>query len=158
MVLAKIQRCGDAVYLRTFNALYECGTFADSGHRGRFRCFLRRSDIKQIYSACFATDEPPRVYRQCPLHSLFPDRCGHAHQYQSAVSGQSYSMGGVLHRLLRNPGQSHRSLYRLSGFPIATFFGSHDVRTHFGSCCRKYRHGDGGYASARSTGHLSCKR
>ena len=43
-------------------------------------------------------------------------------------------------------------LYRLSGFSIATFFGSHDVRTHFGSCCRKYRHGDGGYASARSTG------
>ena len=32
MVLAKIQRCGDAVYLRTFDALYECGTFADSGH------------------------------------------------------------------------------------------------------------------------------
>ena len=113
MVLAKIQRCGDAVYLRTFDALYECGTFADSGHRRRFRCFLRRSDIKQIYSACFATDEPPRVYRQCPLHSLFPDRCGHANQYQSAVSGQSYPMGRVLYRLLRNPGQSYRSLYRL---------------------------------------------
>ena len=83
---------------------------------------------------------------------------GHANQYQSAVSGQSYSMGGVLHRLLRNPGQSYRSLYRLSGFSIATFFGSHDVRTHFGSCCRKYRHGDGGYASARSTGHLPRQR
>ena len=46
MVSAPVQRFGDAVYLRDGDALHECGSLADGGHRGRVRCLLRWSDIK----------------------------------------------------------------------------------------------------------------
>ena len=46
MVPAPVQRFGDAVYLRDGDALHECGSLADGGHRGRVRCFLRWSYFK----------------------------------------------------------------------------------------------------------------
>ena len=66
-----------------------------------------------------------------PLHPLLFDRCGHAHQRGTAFSGQSYPLGHLLHRVLRNLGKSHRSLCRLLRIPVAAVIGSHDVRFDF---------------------------
>ena len=158
MVPAPVQRFRDAVYLRDGNALHECGSLADGGHRGRVRCFLRWSYFKQVYPARVSADEPTGVYGQCSLHPLLFDRCGHAHQRGTAFPGQSYPLGHLLHRVLRNLGKSHCSLCRLLRIPVAAVIGSHDVRFDFCPCRRQYRHGDGGYEPPGGSEHLSGER
>ena len=158
MVPAPVQRFRDAVYLRDGNALHECGSLADGGHRGRVRSLLRRSYIKQVYPARVSADEPTGVYGQCTLHSLLPDRCGYAHQRGTALPGRSHPLGHLLHRVLRNLGKSHRCLCRLFRIPVAAVIGSHDVRFDFRPCCRQYRHGDGGYEHSGESEHLSGER
>jgi len=158
VVFQTLCRCGDAIYIRTFGAVSQCGRIRDVRPGGHLRCIHRRTDTQQVHPQAVTADEPHRVHRQRALHSIFPYRCRNAHQHTRAVRRTRYIVGSAVHGSGRHAEQGHSSIRVVHIVQEAAAVGTHDVRTDRGPRRRRNSHDNGGHAPEDGRRQLSRRR
>ena len=138
---APLFRCHHAVHLRAQRDVPLGSPLRGHRHRGHRGSLPLGADSQPLHTPCVAADEPHRVHRQRPVHSLFPHRRGHAHQCRHPVQGHPHAVDCVSHRLLRHLRQGRGRLPVEPAVPFAQSCRPHDVRTDVCPCRRCHRHG-----------------
>ena len=144
VVLAKAQRCRHAVHLCARRALSQRRSYKFHRAGGRVRGILCRTGAQQVYSKAVTADGKTGVYGKRHLHSVFPHRRGHAHQYQGAVRKLAHGKHRGLHGHHWHRGENDCGVCRRSGFQTAAEQRAHALRTDFGTRGRLHRHRHGG--------------
>ena len=146
VVLPSLCRFCDALYLYDVCTVLQCRSIADMRVGGYIWSLPCRIDSQSLYSECVSVDEPPGVYWQRIVYTVFPDRSGHVDRHHCFVPWFRHLVGSVLHGVLRHSHQGNSCIFVMSDIQVSVAQRTHDVWSYRGSCCGWYRHDNDWYA------------